>query len=602
MTSRLFSWAALFATSIATASKGVHIHDASFIPDIVLSVTRTNISLGGINRYSTLVNGTLPGPDLRLPANEIVWIRVYNDMTDANLTMHWHGLTQAAYPFSDGTPLGSQWPIPTQHFFDYELNTTSYGGTYFYHAHVGFQAVSAAGSLVIEDPEPPYHYDDERTILLQELFNSTDTEWEDGVTAAKFSWKGEINSWLINGDGISNYGIVDSSTATLHEISVKPSTTYRFRFVAGSALSLAIFGFENHTDFKIIAADAAYTKPAPVELFQMGSGQRYDALITTKSCAELKKLGKMDYYMQLESRDRKYVVTNYAVLRYSGCGGYPTNSTRVSLTENPTTPPISLPSTIGGWLDYVLEPIKPNNFPTTDEVTRRIVINAQQVANISYVWQDAGVTWTEDNSDMLNVTSPHKPYLVALYQNDTTYIPDYDAAIANGGLDPKTMTYPGKLGEVLEIVVQNVGSVTYDGSTGGGLDTHPWHMHGRHYYDIGAGQGPFNADEAYAKLEGTNPVERDTTILYRYNATTSPNQVASWRAWRVRVEDAGVWMMHCHWLQHMIMGMQTVFIFGDMKDIVNVDVPEVSGYLEYGGNVYGNSTHAPTMVHFDEFQ
>ncbi|KAI1261593.1 Cupredoxin [Xylariaceae sp. FL1019] len=602
MISRLISLAALCATTIATASKGVHIHDASFTPDIVLSVTRQNISLGGIERYSTLVNGTLPGPALRLPTDKIVWIRVYNDMTDANLTMHWHGLTQAAYPFSDGTPLASQWPIPTQHFFDYELNTTSFAGTYFYHAHVGFQAVSAAGSLIIEDSEPPYQYDDERTILLQELFNHTDTEWEDGITAEKFSWKGEINSWLINGEGVSNYGIVDPSTATLHEISVKPSTTYRFRFVAGGALSLAIFGFENHTNFNIIAADAAYTKPAPVDLFQMGSGQRYDALLTTKSCDELAKLGKMDYYMQLESRDRSYVVTNYAVLRYSGCAGYPTNSTHVSLTSNPTTPPITLPPTIGGWLDYVLEPMQPNSFPPTTEVTRRIIINAQQVANTSYVWRDAGVTWTEDNSDPLNVTSPHKPYLVALYQNDTTYIPDHAAALSNGGLDPKTMTYPGKLGEVLEIVVQNLGSVTYDGSTGGGLDTHPWHMHGRHYYDIGAGQGPFDADEASAKLEGTSPVERDTTILYRYNATTSPNQVVSWRAWRVRVEDAGVWMMHCHWLQHMIMGMQTVFIFGDTKDIVKADIPEVAGYLEYGGDVYGNSTHAPTVIHFDEFQ
>ena len=63
------------------------VHDGSFMPDAILRVTSQNVSLGGIQRLTTLVNGSAPGPEVHVPENETVWIRVFNDMTDSNLTM-----------------------------------------------------------------------------------------------------------------------------------------------------------------------------------------------------------------------------------------------------------------------------------------------------------------------------------------------------------------------------------------------------------------------------------------------------------------------------------------------------------------------------------
>ena len=74
-------------------------------------------------------------------------------------------------------------------------------------------------------------------------------------------------------------------------------------------------------------------------------------------------------------------------------------------------------------------------------------------------------------------------------------------------------------------------------------------------------------------------------------------------------------MMHCHILQHMIMGkldslgvatdiantslgMQTVWVFGNASEITsNAPYPDVTGYFTYGGDVYGNSSYSPTMYH-----
>jgi L-ascorbate oxidase len=154
--------------------------------------------------------------------------------------------------------------------------------------------------------------------------------------------------------------------------------------------------------------------------------------------------------------------------------------------------------------------------------------------------------------------------------------------------------WPAKLGEVLEIVWLNTGSLV---NKTGGLDFHPWHAHGGHYYDCGSGNGTYDPVENEKKLQGYNPVLRDTTNLYRYSPKTAAGANQGWRVWRLRVQYPGVWMMHCHILQHMAMGMQSVWVMGDYEDIVRSDVPDVSGYFTFGGSVYGNDSYAPWVPH-----
>jgi L-ascorbate oxidase len=75
-----FSWSTVRA---AIVSK----HDTSFTPDFSLRISLENITQGCSIRESVVVNGTSPGPTLRIKPNKVTWIRVYNDMTDQNLTM-----------------------------------------------------------------------------------------------------------------------------------------------------------------------------------------------------------------------------------------------------------------------------------------------------------------------------------------------------------------------------------------------------------------------------------------------------------------------------------------------------------------------------------
>jgi len=47
----------------------------------------------------------------------------------------------------------------------------------------------------------------------------------------------------------------------------------------------------------------------------------------------------------------------------------------------------------------------------------------------------------------------------------------------------------------------------------------------------------------------------------------------------------------------MVMGMQTVWVMGNQSELfAKVRAPDVSGYMTYGGDVYGNATNYPSGV------
>jgi L-ascorbate oxidase len=459
----------------------------------------------------------------------------------ANVCQHWHGLSQRVAPFSDGTPTASQWPIAPHQYFDYEVHPEAGdAGTYFYHSHVGFQAVSAHGALTVVDAEPsPYQYDEERVMLLTDYFNKTDEEIESGLVSQPFVWSGEPNAVLLNGIGVSDGEEAGTDACQLPVVSVEPDKRYRLRFIGGTALSMVQIAFEGHDTLEIIAADGQYTKPYRTAYVQVSPGQRFDAILQTKSAAEL--TNQTDFVIQYESRARPSVLRSYGILRYLNT---PSRVTGL-ITKGPQKPTLELPENAYDFLEYALEPLVPNGFPTAEEVTRRITITARQLTAGSTIWQLNGLQWNETTPTA--ISSDDRPYLVALYEDGPAAMPNYTAAMENSGWDPETFAFPAKLGEVLEIVWENTGSLV---SPGGGIDYHPFHAHGKHYYDCGSGNGTYDPVANEAKLKDYNPVLRDTTNLYRYETKTTTGADAGWRAWRLRVEDAGVWMVHCHILQH----------------------------------------------------
>lgn len=386
---------------------------------------------------------------------------------------------------------------------------------------------------------PPYQYDDDIVVQLRDYYKRTDANITAGLLANPFQWSGETNALLLNGQsGTASSANATDSSCLPHIITVDAGKTYQLRLIGSTAISLVTLGIEGHSNLAIIEADGGDMQPFSTDHIQVASGQRFSVVLQTKTLAELQKAGKSTYWIQYENRDRPANVSGYAILSYNVPAT--TASTPVVLPE---IPPLSLPQQINDWVESSLTPLDPtvNPFPPLSAVTRTVAITVQQLSNGTLQW--------EENGDVWQTQRVYVPYLINIYQNGQAAVPNYDAALANSGWDPATLAFPAKLGEVLDIVWLN------DNGPSGGWDIHPFHAHGGHYWDLGSGNGTYDAVVNEQKFQaGYVPVKRDTTMLYRYASNGVPQTTAGWRAWRIKVEDPGAWMMHCHILAHMIMG------------------------------------------------
>lgn len=569
--------------------------------------------------------------------------------------------------------MAAQWPIPSGHFFDYELHPkASEAGTYFYHSHVGFQAVTASGALIVKDAgAPPYQYDDEIILEIGDFYPEDDSTVYSMLTASPQQWPGDPAAIQVNGQS-GTAPTVDNMTPDLscqpYFINVTADTTYRMRLIGGTAISMVTFAFDDHPELDIIAADGYYVEKYTTDHIQIDTGQRFDLLFSTKSQDEIDSLGQTQFWVQFETRESDSIQRAYAILNYQTSSnpsaskrgvvrrdnswsrgpytwnpvqvptavsevpkptqsaynqGNPSNATLMdgNIPYIPINPPLQLPYS-EDWLEYTLVNLQqPGYLQPIDasEVTRRITIGWTQLASTNqsgrtiYLGslpgqspaQDQGYSWWDAAPS--GPTYP-TPYLIDIYKYGQAGAPNYQSAIANGGVDPNLDVWPAQVGEVLEIVWQNEAADT------GVYGVHPMHAHGGPYFDIGSGPGTYDADANNAKLSqlGWNGALRDTTLLYAPSASGTPYAVDGWRAWRVRVteDNVGVWMMHCHILQHIVMGQMTIWVFGDAQDIIQGSDGEeyaLQGYFTYGGDVVGSEggngpsglrKKWPTVAHF----
>jgi FtsP/CotA-like multicopper oxidase with cupredoxin domain len=124
----------------------------------------------GTTRRTTSVNGTIPGPTLRMREGDVVTIRVTNRL-QTSTSIHWHGLL---LPFEmDGVP-GISFPgIAPGETFTYRFKVQQ-NGTYWYHSHTKFQEQTGLYGAIVIDPAnaDPISSDRDHVLLLSDWTDS----------------------------------------------------------------------------------------------------------------------------------------------------------------------------------------------------------------------------------------------------------------------------------------------------------------------------------------------------------------------------------------------------------------------------------------------
>ncbi len=134
-----------------------------------LTIAETAFTVAGRRTTATTVNGTVPGPLLRLREGEDAILRVTNRLKE-DTSIHWHGILLP--PEMDGVP-GLSFPgIRPGETFEYRFPVLQ-NGTYWYHSHSGLQEqLGHFGPLVVDPADGiegyPYKFDREYVVVLSD--------------------------------------------------------------------------------------------------------------------------------------------------------------------------------------------------------------------------------------------------------------------------------------------------------------------------------------------------------------------------------------------------------------------------------------------------
>ena len=285
------------------------------IIDLAVAGGRRNVQ--GRSGHGIAVNGSVPGPLIRLREGQNVRLNVTNHLNE-DTSIHWHGLL---VPFQyDGVP-GVSFPgIKPHETFTYDFPIRQ-SGTYWYHSHSHLQEQSGHyGPLIIEPAgAEPVSYDRDYILLLSEFtplhphfimsrlrtgegyFNDKLSSWTDKYPmsgAERRMWaemrmlptdiadvSAPTYTYLANGRGAEE-GL---------EYLFRRGERIRLRVINGSAMTffnLRIPGLP----MTVIAADGQNVKPVEVDELQIATAETYDVIIEP---------GKADAYaIVAESMDR----------------------------------------------------------------------------------------------------------------------------------------------------------------------------------------------------------------------------------------------------------------------------------------------------------
>ena len=267
--------------------------------DIELAIGNHHFATGNRSGHAVAVNGTIPGPLVRLREGQQARLHVTNTLAEDS-SIHWHGLL---VPFQfDGVP-GVSFPgiRPGERFtYDFPIRQS---GTYWWHSHSGLQEQAGHyGPIIVESADLDPRYDRDYVVLLSEFTPLHPHDimrklkvgehyfQRDMLTAVEGTMPGAMRRmWgkmRMNPRDISD---VTGSTYTFLVNGHGPQDDLQFAFVPGERVRLRVINGSAMTFFNlripgvpmtVIQADGQDVDEVEVDEFQIGVAETYDVIVS----------------------------------------------------------------------------------------------------------------------------------------------------------------------------------------------------------------------------------------------------------------------------------------------------------------------------------
>ncbi|GJL61694.1 MAG: copper resistance protein A [Nitrospirales bacterium] len=275
---------------------------------IELLIDETPFRIGEQTGMAKTINGTVPGPLIRLQEGEDITLNVINRLKE-DTSIHWHGLILP--PDMDGVPGVSFGGIKPASTFTYRFPVRQ-SGTYWYHSHSGSQEQSGVyGPIIIDPIEPePFHYDRDYVVVLSDwtfespeaLFNNLKklsgyynfqrrTAPEFFSDVGRWGWGTALDSYL-SWDRMrmdpTDFADVTSHAYIYLMNGLSPAGNWTGLFRPGDRVRLRVINAAAMTFFDVripglkmtvVQADGQNVQPVMVDEFRFGPAETYDVIV-----------------------------------------------------------------------------------------------------------------------------------------------------------------------------------------------------------------------------------------------------------------------------------------------------------------------------------
>ncbi|KAK6524213.1 hypothetical protein TWF694_005870 [Orbilia ellipsospora] len=549
-----------------------------------------------------------PPPLVKVSSNSVIHLRVVNAGIHEGISVHAHGLYQKDKPWLDG-PVGvTQKYIPWGKEFTYKWIIGEQTGTYWLHSHVSGQYPKGLKSpLIIVDgkvEDEENNYGGDRALTLTDWFDRqndvVDTIYKIGVCG---TGKNNLGIPLSPDDAVINDNKGTKTNIIVQKDNDKP---IRLRFINQSAYAsffVYIRGRDDANiipDMTVIEVDGVKTEAKTFKIIPVHPGQRYSILFDPRGvqkqgyvvmavidpheykASQISNWGNPNCQSNVEFPDEKTmrlsILYDYAFIDYETDNGGSTAdpdwtpfvdftaANRMSFAPswvgNPGESPYRLcfPFLDGADCTLRTDPAFPYDgfneqalgpSPTMPAPSRPDPVSGVFQITVQDVGQGLGG---------LKVGSAAP----AAYENlsDRTVMDLVNTGSLSGIWAQRMNTFD--VGENVGGTVRTIWIVLK--STVGG---HPFHLHGHHFqviYASGEKKDPQTFNYYSIPVPTANPLRRDTIWLHK-------NEII---VLAVKLDNPGVWFIHCHNDFHAMSGMAAQMI-ERKQDLINNKIGTLSG-------------------------
>ena len=275
---------------------------------IDLTISEQLFRLDGRTGTAMMINGTIPGPVIRLKEGQQAALRVTNRLQE-DTSIHWHGLLLP--PAMDGVPGVSFAGIEPGTTFTYRFPVKQ-SGTYWFHSHSGGQELLGMYAPMIIDPiEPePFRYERDYVVMLSDWsFESPEAllsnlkkqggyyNFQKRAAGEFFTDVGRMGFW----PAIQNYLMWDQMrmdptdfadvtgytfTYLMNGLSpagnwtglFRPGDRVRLRFINAAGMTFYDVRIPGLT-MTVVQADGQNIQPVVVDELRMGVAEIYDVIV-----------------------------------------------------------------------------------------------------------------------------------------------------------------------------------------------------------------------------------------------------------------------------------------------------------------------------------